>query len=230
MMIVIVTIYFTKWRITPVAHNKILLSYFKMIILKIIEIILEIVWAYFMADLIMGIYHWLKDTYWTPHTPIIGKRFIWGSRLHHIRPKYITKYNDIELLQESALWTILWMGPWMYIGGISVFKIVLYIIISFNDVIHKHAHLKNNERPKWSTLMQDIGIFQSYEQHHLHHYMPYEINYCPITPYLNNILEKINFWRHLEKIIEKLLGIKPRNYFNKFIEDNKYPAGIKFLP
>lgn len=192
--------------------------------------LIKIISAYLMADFLTGIYHWIKDTYFGPFTPFIGKKLIWSSRLHHIRPRYVIEFSDWELFSSSAKWTLLWMGPFFYFTGITIFMVTLLITISLNDVIHKYAHMFDIERPIWATIMQKIYIFQSHDEHHLHHISPHEINYCPITPYVNIILEKIDFWKKIEFFIEKYLGIKPRAKEYDFIEDPEYPAGIKFLP
>ncbi|XWV25700.1 putative transmembrane protein [Tupanvirus soda lake] len=192
--------------------------------------LLYIFFAYILADLLTGIFHWFKDTYFGPFTPIIGKTLIWGSRLHHIRPRYVIEFTDWDLFWSSAKWTLIWMGPLFCFTGFTVFMVTLFLMIALNDVIHKYAHMVDNERPAWASFMQKIYIFQSHDEHHLHHIVPHEINYCPITPYVNIILEKFNVWRRTENIIEKYLGIKPRNKEYDFVEDIHYPAGIKFLP
>lgn len=189
----------------------------------------QIISAYLTGDFIMGVYHWIKDTYFNPFTPIIGKLFIWNSRLHHIRPRYVLEFSNTELFYDSAKWTSIWIIPLMYIFGITPYLITLFIIISLNDVAHKYSHMLDDERPKWATMFQKIYLIQSQEEHRHHHTEPHIINYCPITPYVNRILEPINFWRYLEAIIEKYTGVRPRAKEYDYVEDSKYSAGIRFL-
>lgn len=185
----------------------------------------EILKAYFISDLIIGIYHWFKDTYFTPLTPIIGKKFIWNSRLHHIKPLYITTFNNLNIFINSALWSI-WIIPLIFYFN-SIFILTLFFIISVNDIIHKYSHLQS--QPYLIKLLQDFKIIQSYNEHHIHHIFPHITNYCPITPYLNIILEYINFWRILENIIFILFKIKPRSYTNNYITNINFPASIQFI-
>lgn len=196
---------------------------------KLFYLFLQVLSGYLLGDFIMGFYHWIKDTYFGPFTPIIGKLMIWNSRLHHIRPRYVIEFSDKELFLDSAKWTATWMIPLMYFMGISPFMISLFLVISLNDVIHKYAHMLDHERPLWATILQKIYIFQSHDEHHHHHVEPHTVNYCPITPFVNFILEPINFWRRLENMIEKYTGTKPRAIEYDFVEDPNYPAGIKFL-
>jgi ubiquitin-conjugating enzyme E2 variant len=191
--------------------------------------LVNIILGYLLADFIMGIYHWIKDTYFSPFTPIIGKSLIWGSRLHHIRPRHVIEFSDWNLFSNSAKWTLLWMGPLIYFTGFTTFVISLFLTISLNDVIHKYAHMMDHERPMWATIIQKLYIFQSHDEHHLHHISPHEINYCPITPYINIILEEFSFWKKMESIIECHLRIKARAKEYDFVEDSNYAAGVKFL-
>jgi hypothetical protein len=196
----------------------------------ICEWLIKIIAGYLLADFMMGIFHWIKDTYFSPFTPIIGKHFIWGSRLHHIRPRHILEFRDWDLFCDSAKWTLLWVVPLSYFIGPSIFIASLFLTISANDVIHKYAHMVDEERPQWATLMQKLYLCQSYGEHRLHHIYPHEINYCPMSPFLNITMERIDFWRRLEDIIENYLGVKPREKEYDFVEDINYPGGIKFLP
>lgn len=195
----------------------------------ILDSIFGTVMGYLLADFLIGIYHWIKDTYFDPHTPVIGDLFIWNSRLHHIRPGFVTTFDDTEMFLSTAKWTLLWMGPLMYYVEFSAFTISLFVTICMNDVIHKYAHISLEERPYWATTMQNIGLFQTQEEHHRHHTYPHDTYYCPITPYLNGPLEKIHFWKKTEDFVERFIGIKPRLSTNEFVEDKHYPASIKFI-
>ena len=200
-----------------------------MIIQMIITFIFEVFYAYILADLLVGVFHWFKDTYGTPFTPIIGRKIIWSSRLHHIRPRYVLEFSDWELFKTSSIWTLIWMGPVFYYIDISVFTITLFLVIGLNDVVHKYAHMSDIERPIFMSVLQKLKICQTHNEHHIHHTEPYIKNYCPITPFTNGILEKIDFWRRLEKIIEDSFGIKPRDVPDTYVEDPTYPAGIRFI-
>lgn len=191
--------------------------------------IIIILIAYLLGDFLIGLFHWFKDTYFNPNTPIIGKKIIWSSRLHHLKPRYVLEFSDWELFKSSATWSMIWFGPWLCLTGINLFNIVLFLTIGMNDVIHKYAHMLDDERPQIMTILQKLYIIQGYDEHHAHHISPHEINYFPITPFLNIIFEYIGFWRKLENIIEKIAAIKPRDFNDKYEIDETYPANIKFI-
>jgi sterol desaturase/sphingolipid hydroxylase (fatty acid hydroxylase superfamily) len=193
-------------------------------------ILLKIVFAYFFSDFLMGVFHWIKDTYFSPYTPVIGKKFIWGSRLHHIRPRYVTEFSNWQLIKDSALWSLIWFIPLFLFVGFSYFWFTIFILISLNEVIHKYAHMSDSEKPFFITLLQKIMLIQSPELHHLHHDgIKNDTNYCPITAFLNPFLEYFNFWKTMEKIIYKLSGIEPRSNECDYVEDENYPGGIVFV-
>jgi len=195
----------------------------------IINFIIDIFCAYVTADFLVGVFHWFKDTYFTPHTVLIGKQIIWSSRLHHLRPKYVEEFSDWDLAKSSGVWTLSWFGPYVWLCGLSIFNIALFIFISLNDVVHKYAHMSDTDKPAWASVLQKYWIMQSHDEHHQHHVAPHMINYCAITPYLNGLLERINFWRRLEGLIESKFGIKPRDSTDDFVEDENFPAGVRFL-
>lgn len=200
-----------------------------LLLYSILPIFLSMAFAYILADFLVGLNHWLKDTYFSPLTPVIGKHLIWGSRLHHIRPRHVIEFADTTLITDSAKWTLPWIAPLMIYTGPTPFMLTLATTLSCNDVIHKYSHMKDEERPRWASMLQKVGLFQSYSEHRIHHTMPHESHYCPVSPYVNSILEPLHFWRRLEWLIERVTSIKPRSAECDFIEDPTYAAGIRFL-
>ncbi len=198
-------------------------------IYSIITFIFEILSSYLLADFLTGLFHWFKDTYFSPHTPVIGLSLIWPSRLHHIKPRYIMEFSDWDIIRSSAWWTLMWFGPIFYFFGLSIFNLSLFAFISINDVIHKYSHATESDTPAAITFLQNIGIIQVYDEHHIHHIEPYAQNYCVMTPYINIWVEKINLWRLLENMIEWMIHVKPRVSVDDYVEDLNYPAGIKFV-
>lgn len=171
--------------------------------------------SFVLADFIMGLYHWIKDTYGSPFTPIIGKIFIYNSILHHHKPRLVIKHNNINLFINSAIWSSLLFGP-LYCIFRSNFIIYLFLFISSNEIIHKYAHMFDKERPRIINFLQKLKIIQNYQEHHIHHTYPHNSYYCPMSNLLNYPLERINFWRTIEYFAE-ILGIKPRNYEYKYV-------------
>ena len=195
-------------------------------------ILIEIIGGYLVADFLSGLFHWSRDTYCTPHTPIIGFSLIWPSRLHHIKPRYIIEQSDLSLCISSGLWTCIWWIPLVLMYQITWFLTALFVFITLNDVVHKYAHTTRAETPKYIIVLQNIGLLQTHKEHHLHHTEPFETHYCPMTPYVNPILERMGFWRRLENLIEGIFGLKPRAQIDLWVLDeseSESSAGVKFV-
>lgn len=191
------------------------------------ETFTDLALGYLAADFVMGVYHWVKDTYFYPLDPVIGENFIWGSRLHHIDQTHFTKNSDANIIKDSTIWTLPLALPCFFLFGVTPFTISMFSFVCINDVIHKYMH--TDDIPWWAIKMQNCGIFQTKIDHDKHHQFPHIVYYCPISPYLNPILESINFWRGLENIVKSLLKIEPREKKNEYVIDDKYPGGIKFI-
>lgn len=89
---------------------------------------------------------------------------------------------------------------WMFTVGI--------ICASSYYQIHKWAHTHHGN-PRWVTWLQKSHLILPKAHHRLHHTPPHTVYYCIVTGWANYPLEYINFWRHLEWIIEKITGLKP---------------------
>jgi ubiquitin-conjugating enzyme E2 variant len=53
----------------------------------------------------------------------------------------------------------------------------------------------------WVRALQRIGLMQSRGHHGVHHRAPYAIRFCPMTNYLNPVLDRMQFWRTVERAL-----------------------------
>jgi len=164
--------------------------------------------CWLLADFIAGVFHWVEDRYDLSNIPRFG-RFLnkWitaPNRLHHDRPQsflnngfwYRNSTNFIPAF--TAAFIVLLLSP--------VFS-TPFFMVAFGNQVHALSHSKGKVS-KFTAVLQEIGIFQSPKQHSFHHTSPYDCNYCPMTDYLNPVLEAFNFWYRFEWVIEKTTGIK----------------------
>jgi Lipid desaturase domain len=56
--------------------------------------------------------------------------------------------------------------------------------------------------------LQEIGIIQSPRHHSGHHRTPTDTRYCILTDWLNPVLDRIELWATLERLLE-WLNLKP---------------------
>lgn len=96
------------------------------------------------------------------------------------------------------------------IGALS-WQLLLLVAIGVNaPEIHKWNHLSEEKRGFLEVLLHDARYLQSAMHHGRHHSGSKYLHYCVITNVVNPVLEIMNFWRRLEWLVERLLGIQKR--------------------
>ena len=96
---------------------------------------------------------------------------------------------------------------------------------SMGNLLHKWNHRKIYERPKFIKILQKYKLMQGPTHHSGHHKGDADTAYCVFTPLLNPLLDKMGFWRRVEKVVCLLTGIKangpdePYKYFK--VKDGK---------
>ncbi|MBS0631810.1 MAG: hypothetical protein JSS11_07840 [Verrucomicrobia bacterium] len=163
-----------------------------------------------LADFIAGVVHWLEDAYFTEDTPVIGHLFIRPNIVHHHLPRYFTRLSWWESSFDLLLVNLLLLA-WAWWFGFLSWQLVLFAVLSTNaNEIHKWSHRTRKENGRLISLLQDWRILQTPRQHGLHHSDPKNTYYCPITNFVNPVLERIDFWTRAESLIERLTGVTHR--------------------
>ncbi len=170
-----------------------------------------------LSDLVTGLVHWGADTWGRVDTPFFGKLLIRAFREHHVSPRGIADHPWYETNGETALGAapiFAAMLLWLPEPG-EVFHILAWsLLFSFTTAsllanqFHKWAHM--DRVPRWVRLLQAPGIFLSRERHQRHHTLPYTIGYCITTGWMNPLLDRIRFWRFLERSVIRITGWLPR--------------------
>ena len=98
-------------------------------------------------------------------------------------------------------------GLWLFLLGPSVVWAAATAGGMVASMVHYHTH-----RPTKGFLraLQDIGIVQSIRQHAKHHKPPSTGSYCALTDWLNPILDHLQVWVRLERILGRL-GVRFAN-------------------
>jgi len=174
------------------------------------------------ADFLSGLVHWAADTWGSVDIPILGRNFIRPFREHHIDPTSITRHDFVEtngdnLLLASPLLAILAVKLLLSNekdiadSSFQIHYIFLSTVaIALTNQIHKWSHTYFG-LPKWVVLLQDLHVIMPRRHHRVHHVSPHETYYCITAGWLDWPLERIGFWRNLEKMISRLFGSSPRS-------------------
>ncbi len=171
---------------------------------------LEALGAWLFADFITGLVHWWEDAYAQAEWPVLGPLVAEPNLLHHRDPRAMTRLpwwrnvdvpviaGAIALVGLAAIHALIWPLA------------LALVFAALTNLVHRWAHQSAAENGRLITWMQDRGFIQSRAQHALHHRWPRKSHYCPLTNTLNPILERLGFWRRLERVILRLTGLRRR--------------------
>jgi hypothetical protein len=185
---------------------------------------LEVLWSVLLAiplgivagDFISGVVHWFADTYFTENTPIIGRSLVKPFRLHHIYPRDICTHNLVEIAGNSCILAVPVLSMCLYLlwllpqSGWLAFKVIFVSIVAITTVatnqFHKWAH-KEDPSP-WARWLQRTRLVLNPSHHEKHHTAPFNLHYCITNGWLNPLLNRIQFFRRMEKFLG-VFGMKP---------------------
>jgi ubiquitin-conjugating enzyme E2 variant len=159
--------------------------------------------CYLAADLLAGFWHWWEDRYADVRWPLVGDWIAKPNELHHDQPLAFLDQgywsrNSTTIIPAVIAFLLTVPHP---ICGVFVF-------VSQANEIHAWAHSKGKVA-SWIEVFQSIGLFQSPKHHAQHHIDPFESKYCVMTDLLNPLLDRLDFWRRLEWIVERTIGVVP---------------------
>lgn len=181
------------------------------LILLTLRLAIRIILVVAFADFVAGGIHWAEDAYFTEDTPVIGRLFIRPNIVHHHHPRFFT-----HLTWWQSSWDLVLVGALVLLlawpMGLICWQLVLFVALSVNaNEIHKWSHRTRKENGRLISLLQDWHILQSPRHHGVHHSDPKNTYYCPITNFVNPILERVDFWNRMESAIERLTGVAHRH-------------------
>lgn len=179
-------------------------------ILPIFGVALQIIGLYLLADFVGGIFHWAEDTLGADDTPIWGPLFAEPNSLHHSDPSAMNKIhwlkNNATLFSFAfAIVAIAWAL------GVLYWQIVVFAVFGGGtQQAHRFAHAPTIRLPKFVVFLQKIRVLQDGRHHWVHHIPPHLTRYCAATPWVNPVLDKINFWRFMERMFVPVFGAPRR--------------------
>lgn len=166
--------------------------------------------AVLLADFFSGLVHWAEDAYARKDTPIIGRWIGEANIEHHRRPRAFVARSwwesswDLLLVSAAVV-----LGAWWF--GLLTWQVWVFAIVAANaNQIHKWAHSPPHENGPVVTWLQRWKLIQTQRHHARHHSGAKDSHYCSVTNFLNPLLEELEFWKGLERIAERVFGLKRR--------------------
>ena len=178
-------------------------------------IVLSIPVSLLGGDFISGVVHWAADTYCSEDTPIVGPGFVKPFRLHHLYPRDITTHHLAATVGNVCVMAVpvlslclylIWsddVSSWLALAVLCVS--LMSLATAATNQFHKWAHSENP--PAYARPLQRLRFVLEPAHHELHHTAPFESHYCITNGWLNPLLNKIKFFRRIERALA-LLGIK----------------------
>jgi ubiquitin-conjugating enzyme E2 variant len=177
--------------------------------------------GFVFSDFISGFVHWAADTWGSTDMPVLGKAVIGPFREHHVDPEAMTRHDYVETNGANCMIAVpvalLTLAVPMDVEGLEapgVFATAFGGSVIFwammTNQIHKWAHLPPGQTPGWLRAAQDLHLVLPPKHHQVHHTPPFETYYCITTGWLNPLLHRLRFFRHLERLVTSLTGLRPR--------------------
>lgn len=167
----------------------------------------QLVVAILFVDFFSGLVHWFEDQYGSERMPRwVVEYIVRPNRLHHIYPRRVVHCPRWISIAQG-------MGPAILFFPLTISLLgwrtglMASVLSALPNFVHKWNHERDAERPALVKLLQSLYILQAPRHHHAHHVGKTDIAYCVVTPFLNPVLDGINFWRGVEWIIWRLTGI-----------------------
>jgi len=173
--------------------------------------------SWVLADLGSGILHWSVDNYGNGRTPIVGG-IIAAFQGHHTAQWTITERafcnNVYKLCIPFGIPTValisLLAGPSHPM--ISFFFTIFCGMEILSQEFHKWSHMTVSQLNPVILGMQNAGLTIGRSPHAKHHIAPFMGNYCIVSGFCNEVLDKSGFFRKLERVIYSMNGVEANSW------------------
>lgn len=165
--------------------------------------VLSALTGWLIADFLAGVVHWWEDRVAYERDSLIGRHVVAPNRLHHRQP---TAFLAADFVTRN--WTT-WLAAgvasllWLALLGPSVVWAFATLGGMMSNEVHRWAHQPRGSTPLVRAL-QEMGLIQSVSHHAGHHRPGSEVRYCPLTNWLNPLLDELGLWARLEQFLTAL--------------------------
>jgi hypothetical protein len=170
---------------------------------------------FFLGSFATGIIHFIFDNYFSEQTFLIG-HIVKEFRFHHTDPEKIAREDNVDAIKNAiipaniTLLLFLLLNHFIKINNILLMSFIYFSSFAvLTNLVHRQNHLKPNiERPLWYTIFNKVKIFQSSEEHNIHHTPPYTKSFFILNDFFNPLFNKLKIWEKSAQVIKKITGIK----------------------
>lgn len=172
---------------------------------EILGFLPTLLFAWLLADFVTGIAHWVQDRLLFKPTKFKFLNDIkTDNDLHHSRPTAMLKHTAWQNINTSVPLALPAAALFFVLGAPTVFWLAA-VLGAFANLIHRFAHTPRSKLNPVIRFLQDTGLFISGEHHNVHHFdengvikkEDTTVRYCPMTNWLNPVLDRIGFFGFL---------------------------------
>jgi len=178
------------------------------LLLAAVRALWRIILCVVTADFVSGLVHWWEDTYGKRSWPILGRLVIKPNIEHHARPRSFLAHGVWKSIDIQVVLGLVILAAAYPIGWLSPELALVVVLMVAANVTHRWAHATARENGPFISSLQRLKLVQS-RAHHGRHHARGNSAYCAITPWLDPLLDRMHFWRVLERIIARTTGIRP---------------------
>jgi plasmanylethanolamine desaturase len=162
-----------------------------------------------LADFVTGVVHWAEDAYAAHAKPgSVWRKVADANALHHTKPRAFLVNTWFEsswdlLLLASAISALAFA-----FGQFNWATALFALIVANANQLHKWTHRNHTENPRVIVWLQKLRLLQTVRHHARHHTGERNSHYCVVTNWLNPLLERLEFWRRLERFNARVFGLR----------------------
>lgn len=184
----------------------------------LLDIAFQVLVAWLLADFITGLFHWWEDRYLGDNQSLEFFQGVAQDNLrHHRYPTALCMVSWWENMRSAAIFA--WpVGAILWALGAPLWLWTGIYFTGFGNLVHRWSHEPKRKLGWFIRMAQATGLFISHEHHKKHHYYDSgdrvdpkwnaSRTYCPMTNWVNPILDFVGFWFAIEFLIRQV-GLKP---------------------
>lgn len=138
-----------------------------------------------------------------------------GAKVPNDRVPVQTTTSPLHEVRIPGL-SILFSFAFAIVAIASALSVLYWQVVVFavfggvTQQVHRFAHAPTIRLPRFILFLQKIRVLQDGRHHWVHHTPPHLTRYCVATPWINPVLDKINFWRFMERMFVPVFGAPRR--------------------